>query len=251
LIWICLLVYIFVALSFTSTKRKEVVCSNLKLIVNDTFHNRFLDREDILKLLEMKYKRIIGTTIDSLDVSTIENIINAHPVIKQAQIYKTIYGTIEIEIEQRNPILRIYDAKNNSFYIDDSGAFIPTSPKYAVRTLIANGQIKALSNANKKIVCEGDTIDQSLCDLFKLAKFIYNSNFWSAQIEQIYITENNEFELIPKVGDFIIQFGNISEMEGKFEKLDAMYNEAFKRVGWNKYKAINLKFKDQVICVKR
>jgi len=70
-------------------------------------------------------------------------------------------------------------------------------------------------------------------------------------IEQLYINKKSEFELIPKIGNHTILFGDIKEMKDKFEKLIAFYKQGISKSGWNKYKTINLKFKNQVVCTKK
>ena len=62
---------------------------------------------------------------------------------------------------------------------------------------------------------------------------------------------NGEFELIPRVGAQVIEFGKAVDMEEKFEKLWILYNEGFHNTGWNQYERINLKYKNQAVCTKR
>jgi cell division protein FtsQ len=53
------------------------------------------------------------------------------------------------------------------------------------------------------------------------------------------------------VGDHIIQLGDASELDSKLSRMRTFYTEGLDKAGWNKYKTINLKFHDQVICTKR
>jgi len=95
------------------------------------------------------------------------------------------------------------------------------------------------------------TTNSELKDLYTLSTYIYNDVFLKAQIEQIYLNQDNEFELVPKVGRHLVLFGDLAEMETKFDKLKIFYDKGMKRAGWDTYKTINLKFKDQVICEKK
>ena len=62
---------------------------------------------------------------------------------------------------------------------------------------------------------------------------------------------NKEIELIPRVGNHIILLGSEEEMEAKFEKLMLFYKKGVQQTGWNQYSIINLKYKNQLVCVKR
>ena len=44
---------------------------------------------------------------------------------------------------------------------------------------------------------------------------------------------------------------NIDNAENKLAKLEVFYKEAMMKSGWEKYKIINLKFKNQVVCTKK
>jgi cell division protein FtsQ len=87
--------------------------------------------------------------------------------------------------------------------------------------------------------------------LFKIATYVDKDAFWKAQIEQIFVTAESEYLLIPKIGDHTIVFGTAENMEEKFEKLLLFYKEGLSRVGWEQYKSINVKFKNQVVCTKK
>jgi cell division protein FtsQ len=98
-----------------------------------------------------------------------------------------------------------------------------------------------------------DSISRSLhtiYDVFRLAEFITEDDFWNAQFEQIYVTNNYEFELIPRVGSHIIELGKVENLDEKFENLKILYNRGFNNLGWNQYEKISLKYKNQVVCTK-
>jgi cell division protein FtsQ len=90
----------------------------------------------------------------------------------------------------------------------------------------------------------------TLKNVLRLTHYIHSNAFWNAQIEQIAVTNENEFQLVPKIGNHIIEFGAAENIEEKFSKLQTFYKEGLNYVGWNNYKTINLKFDNQVVCTK-
>ncbi|MGD0342896.1 MAG: cell division protein FtsQ, partial [Bacteroidales bacterium] len=90
-----------------------------------------------------------------------------------------------------------------------------------------------------------------LKDMFSFINYINNDSFWSAQIDQIYVDDNNEIDLIPRVGNNIIHLGTFENYKGKLRNLAAFYDQVLPEVGWNKYSVINLEFRDQIVCKKR
>jgi cell division protein FtsQ len=86
--------------------------------------------------------------------------------------------------------------------------------------------------------------------IFDFVSFIEKSDFWNAQIEQIYVADNKNIELIPRVGSGVILFGNLSNFATKLNKLQKLYSNAFNEIGWNRYKTIDLRYENQIVCTK-
>ncbi len=261
-LWFFLLIYLVLSLGFIAIKYPKIQYSGINFIQTDTTKYQFVTRDDIAELLAKKKVKVAKQTIAKMNLAEVENLIKHLSAVKSAKVYKTIHATrlgfyaiLNVEVEQRNPILRIINQKGKSYYIDDEGTVMPLSATYSARVLVANGYIREnqkLRNRKSILNIENDTIVKKnfLNDLFVLAKYIKNQEFWNSQIQQIYINENHDIELIPLVGNHTLIFGTIDEMELKFQKLKAMYDIAFKTEGWNEYKIINLKFSKQVVCSK-
>ena len=156
---------------------------------------------------------------------------------------------MKIKIQQRNPVLRVINAFDQDYYVDRKGRLMPVKTGRSTRVMVASGHIREKY---------ADTLDVSipgqanvLHDLYTLSNFIREDDFLRAQIEQIYVNGDHEFEMVPKVGRHLILFGDAGDMEQKFSKLKAFYEQGMKKAGWNTYSRINLKYKDQVLCEKK
>jgi cell division protein FtsQ len=90
-----------------------------------------------------------------------------------------------------------------------------------------------------------------LKDIYYLVEYINDDSFWSAQIDQIYVNNDDQIDLIPRVGSHIIHLGTTENLEGKLRNLLTFYDKVLPEVGWNKYSVINLEYKDQIVCKKR
>ena len=68
----------------------------------------------------------------------------------------------------------------------------------------------------------------------------------------MYVEADGQMEVIPKIGGQTIRFGMVDEnLPEKFDRLKIFYNEGLRKVGWDKYKTIDLRYKDQVVCERR
>ena len=166
-------------------------------------------------------------------------------MVKTAQVYTDMNGSLNIHIQQRRPILRVINAFNEGFYLDENGLKMPLSANYTAHVPIANGYI--FEHGKGRDTAQTEVLRQ----LFKIATYVDKDTFWNAQIEQIFVTSESEFTLIPNVGDQTINFGDATDTEDKFTRLKLFYKEAINRVGWETYSIITVKFKNQIVCKKK
>lgn len=226
---------------FAYAQKKAVRCK--AIVVNiDPNSPRFMDEQEISELIEKSGEPILGHPLSAINIDKLETKLNTLTTLKDAEIYRKIEasgwsfsGKLIVNVGQRTPVLRVKTA-NEDYYLDFQGTPIPVSSKYIERMLIASGSFP------------DETVKSNL---LKMTDWINKDEFWKAQIEQIFIQPNGELLLIPQVGDYIIEFGKPEEYEVKFRNLKAVYQQGFKNLGWNHYKAISVKYQNQVVCTKK
>ena len=254
LIFVSIVAYLTVTLSFVANKHSELVCKAVEVRIIDSAKNGFIQPADIHKLLQNKNIKLIGKNFENINLKALEAELSTFTPVENAEIFKTATGKVVIEIQQRNPIVRFFDYLGRSYYIDDKGYLMRISGKYTSHVPVANGLISAPPEVKKTLnVMSLQKPDKRsiLAELYQLAQYIEDHEFWKAQVQQIYVNNNYDFELIPRVGSHVIVFGDISNCEEKFQNLESLYINGLNAVGWNKYETINLKYKGQVICTKR
>jgi len=238
--WISIIIHIIlfagliVLLGFTSTRYEDKKCIDYRIDLGNEEGSLITQREIIL-LMESISDSIVGHAITQLPLYEIEYKIEQQKNIENAEVYIMLDGRLKIDVEQKDPIVRVKSTNQKEFYMDEEGAIFDLSTNYTKRLLVANGNIK-------------DSIDLKTINI--LAAHINSDTFLKSQIIQIYIKENKEIELIPRVGNHNILLGNLNGYEEKLKKLKLFYSDGVKQTGWNNYKEINLKFKDQIVCVK-
>ncbi len=246
---------LFVSLAFTAREQDKIPCSSIKIQVDNNSGNFFVTNDDVLEMIFSKGDSLVGRPITSIPIAVYERHITADPSVKRAEVYTKHNGVFAVKVYQREPILRIFNAFGETFYLDKDGNVMPTSENYTARVPVANGFImdKQFKMQRYNVAEMTDSMNQrsSLDDLFQLATFIRNDEFWKAQIQQIRVEPNGELTLIPTVGDHHILLGRTDRMEQKFKKLLLFYRKGLNRTGWDQYSHINLKYKDQVICTKK
>jgi cell division protein FtsQ len=248
--------YLVMVSGFIGSKEKMQKISALKVRIVDSTENQFIRAADISNILEQKKYNLFGKESANLDLEAIERSLKTLQIINKAEVFITEPGVLHIEISQKTPFVRIFNRYGQGYYLDRQGNVIPLSHSFSPFVIVANGfiaepfTIGKILNINE---ARHDSLPRSLhtiYDVYKLAEFITDDKFWNSQIEQIYVNNNYEFELIPRVGSHIIELGRAEDLNEKFENLKILYLRGFNNLGWNQYEKISLKYKNQVVCTK-
>ena len=168
--------------------------------------------------------------INDVSFKKIESLLEKHPSIKDANVYSDMKGKISIAVVQRKPIVRVQNQKQG-YYLDEDGLRMPLSSEYTARMLLVTGEV--------------DSVNQE--DLYYLSDFIIKDEFLRRQIVQIDISDS-ELLMLTQIGEQL-EFGRIEEVKEKFEKLKLYYEKGdFQN---QEFKMLNLKYKNQIVCIKK
>jgi cell division protein FtsQ len=254
--WIAFSVCVFIGLSLSKSTlyKTTTLVPNIYILVDG--ENAFLTENEVLTRLERKGLVYPNQKFDKLEINKIENYLKSMSEIRSCKVYSNLGKKWNIDIELRKPIARIFNLSGETFYLDNLGYTMATSPLYTARVLVVTGNIpdKSHSNSVDKII-NNDTLKTILFldDIYRISNYVCNDPFLNAQIGQIHLEKNGDFVLIPQVGGHTIIFGSAkteNEVAKKFKKLMQFYKEGLPYEGWNKYEEINLKYDKQIVCKK-
>jgi len=242
--WTTCLAGLVLLMGFIEVKKGEVVCRSVKVYIPGNQY--FIDRAEVNHILLTNGRSLVGTRLAGINIHELENRLRANPFIEQATVYADMDGTINVDIDQRQPVLRILNRFGQDFYVDKRGLKIPLSDDFTARVLVANGYI------DEVLTKRADTLHTELAkELFTTANYIRNDPFWDAQVAEVYVNQAREMELVPRVGDNRVLLGHADSLASKFSNLFIFYKKALPRVGWETYKLINIKYANQVIGVRK
>lgn len=241
--WAISLGGLVVLMSFIAFKKSGVFCKAVKIYIPGNQY--FIDKQEVDHIINVHQHQLVGRNMEGINLHDLESRLKANPFIESAKVYADMDGVIKVEISQREPVMRVMNQAGQDFYIDQHGLKIPMSSNFTAKVLVANGYIdEAFGN-------KLDTLHTEIAtELYRAAQFINRDSLWSAQITQLYVTQDHQIELIPRIGNNRILLGNADSLENKFHNLMVFYKQALPQVGWDRYKLINIKFANQVVGVK-
>ena len=220
-------------------------CKSIEINIHGVSNNFFVDKKDILNAIsDMEKTNPVGKTIGSFNLKKMELELEKDVWIKSAELFFDNNETLQVTVQEREPIARVFTTSGITFYIDDELAILPLSEKFSAR-------LPVFTNfpSDKKVLTKADSI--LLMDVKTISLAIQKDSFSMAMIDQIDITTQRLFEMIPKIGNQLIVFGDATDVDVKLGKLKIFYKEIMVKAGWNNYSIINVQYKNQVVAKRK
>ena len=203
----------------------------------------FMDEKEILQIIhEQGVKE--GQAIGKLNLNTLEKHLHTIRWVKNVELFLDNTQVLQVKIEQRIPIARIFTASGNSFYIDNEGLQLPLKQLTVLRLPVFTNFPSDQQNLSKP-----DSL--LLNDILHFTKAVQNDSFFMAQIAQVNIAVNGDFELVPTVGDHIVLIGSVENIENKLNRLYTFYKSVWVQSGLNAYQVIDCRFDNQIVALKK
>lgn len=239
--------YFYFSGSLAKNETKEVLCSIINVRILDSAKNRFVSKEQIKEILRTEGINVGESKIKHVNQYELEKVINNRTAVKTSQVSVSGKGVLVVDILQRRPIIRI-ETMNGGFYMDETAYIFPLIQSFTSYVPVITGQIPldippgfrgTLKSTNKWAT-----------GIYELGLYMEKNSFWNSMIEQIYIDQKGILYMTARVGSTEIIFGNLENIDYKFQKLHTFYNKVIPAMGWDAYKSVDISFSSQLVCKK-
>ena len=203
----------------------------------------FMDEKEILQIIhEQGVKE--GQAIGELNLNTLEKYLETIRWVKKVELFLDNAQVLQVKIEQRIPIARIFTASGNSFYIDKEGLQLPLKQLTVLR-------LPVFTNfpSDQEKLSKPDSL--LLNDILHFTQAVAADSFFMAQTAQVNIASNGDFELVPSVGDHLVLIGSVENIEDKLNRLYTFYKKVWVQSGLNAYQVIDCRFDNQIVALKK
>jgi cell division protein FtsQ len=244
LVW-CLVGGAGLALLAAAIKSKNSsLCNGLEVEINSGGKAFFLNKKDVTGLLGNEGIRDLSNRkVSSFDLLKMETVLRRNTWIKDAQLYFDNNQILKLQIQERQPVARLFTLSGNSYLIDSGGVQMALPERNVFRLPVFTGY------PGERFGLRRDSaLNRQIRDL---AIFLNRDPFWSNQVQEINISSAKTFRMTPLIGSQLIEFGDGSDYENKFHRLFIFYKEVVSQTGFEKYTGFNIAFANQVIATRK
>ena len=243
-LWSIAGVALIVLFTYAWQDKGKKKCTGVQIeLVGDNTSILFMDEMEIKSLLAGQGVKE-GVAILGLNLTTIEQSLSNIKWIKNAEIYIDNKQEVQVRIEQRVPVARIFTVSGGSFFIDSTAKQLPLKQLSVMRLPVITG-----FPSDQDILSKPDST--LLSHVLKLAMLIRKDSFFSAQVAQVNIASNGDLEIIPSLGDHLVLIGSIDNIEDKLNRLYTFYKKVWIQSGINSYQVLDCRFDHQIVALKK
>ncbi len=224
---------VLMAFLFSFTKKRNDARKINKIDIEFVDENSpFITYNTVNKLLIQNHAQVTGIGKETLVLKMMEQRLLENPMVRDAQVYVSVDGTLGAKIEQRRPIGRV--SASPDYYLDADGKKMPLSEVYSARVPIITGTSK--NNFN---------------EVTPLLLKIEEDEFMKSLVVGLNRKTDGDIELELRKMNLKILFGKPERMPDKFQNFKAFYKKTKKDSTLYGYNWVNLKFDNQVIATKK
>ncbi|MCZ4319484.1 cell division protein FtsQ/DivIB [Aequorivita viscosa] len=217
--------------SFTNKRNNARKLNKIEVVFTDE-NSPFITFDTVNKLLIQNHAKVTSIDKETLVLKEMEERLQKNPMVRDAQVYVSVDGTLGAKIEQRRPIGRV--SATPDYYIDADGKKMPLSTVYSARVPIITGSSKNHFN-----------------EITSLLLKIDEDEFMKKSVIGVNRLEDGSIQFELRKMDFNVLFGQPENIAQKFQNFKAFYKKTKQDSTLFEYKMVNLKFDNQVIATKK
>ena len=216
-------------------KLRDALCSEIVIEIRNEKPYSFVSKRAVMEAIEKAGLQVVGQRIEDIKLDKIRSVIEKNPYILSARCYVSKANRIYIDIEERQPMFRVVNFEN--YFVDNRRVMLENPIAIPTYLPVVSGAVTKTFAQN---------------ELFDFVAYIQADEFLSKLIQQIYVSQNLNIELITALGNQVIKVGRIdkeSGFEARLRRLKSFYlSKTLNHIGWDKYTAIDLRFDKQIVC---
>ncbi len=227
-------------------KEQNVICKEVLVSIDQSHGYKMIDENEILSSLWPETKGFLPKekSTSSFDLFNLEKQVEKNPWVNSANLFFDQQHRIHINIEQKIALARIFNSEGNSYYLDSNYYLLPVKSNDVI-------SLPVFTNFYFTPIKKSKEDSNTISRILSLSRFIAADSFWMAQVESVNVNPDNTFEFVTQVGNHRVMLGLRDDWEHLFKKLTALYSTMLENESWDNYELVDLRFKDQVVCIRK
>lgn len=233
---VLLIAYLAVVVPFCIQKVDASPLRGMDIVVNDPDGIGFVTPQDVDMELDTLSSRITGMARSKVNTLEIERYLKGLDRIDRATCAILNNGRLRLEVSPMNPVARVFKEDGSSYYVSADAKRIDADVRYHIDVPVVSADFDSIAQA---------------ADVLPVLDFIRNNPTADALVSSVKVDRKGDIILVPIIRGHVINFGDKSDIDNKWERLKVIYREVMPVKGWEYYDTLSVKWRGQVVATRR
>ena len=217
--------------SFANKRHYNREIQDIKISFTD-YSDPFISEDNVNKLLIQKEDSVDNRLVEKLDLNRSETRLVADPMIRAAEVSVDLNGRLNVVVEQREPLARLMGSPN--VYLDGDNEIMPLSGEHTALVPVVMGFKPEFQD-----------------ELYEFLIYLGDDELLNAAVTQIVLDSKGNATLMLRSNQMRLKLGKLDKLQSKMTNFKAMLAKVEKDKTVDQIEAMDLRFKDQVVLVKK
>lgn len=228
---VLLLLYTVFAVALTRAEKRMSLYGGVDIEVADSAGTGFVTAADVDRTLGGLRAICAREPRGKINTLALERRLQALPSVESASVTVLNNGRLRLRVKPLVPVLRVMDG-NSSYYINAAGKTISSDQGNFVDVPVIVGHFKS---------------GKEVARLVPMFSYIHRHPEYDALVSSVSVSPRGDIIIVPAVTGHVINMGDTSRIEDKFNRLNRFYSEVMPVKGWEYFDTLSVKYSGRVI----
>lgn len=170
----------------------------------------------------------------ALDTRLLEERLGQINNFEHVEVVRTAGGTLKLQVWPMVPEARIF-TPTDSYYINAGGKRLDAEARYFADLPVVRG------NFTDRMPATG---------ALPVVRALRSDSLLRSLVSMIDYRDPHNILLVPRIHGHVVNLGDTTALDDKFDRLLLMYRKVMPHAGWNKYDTISLKYRGQIVATR-
>ena len=250
LVWVLTIAAIGCLWYFTRQNHVEHSLKSVEMSLVCPNNQGFIDSLEVYNNIIEICDTMNNNDVTKIPIDDIRNYLNSIPWAIYTDANITMDEVLIVKIIEGQPVMRVFNDKGQSVYLDNEGRVFPVTASHPLHLLVGSGNLdfNAVINTSASI---SDSIYKfsDLPSIYNVMRKVQSNPYTNCCVKQVYY-DGKEYELVMNNVDMKVVLGSDSNVELKLRNLQYFFERMQGSPDLKDYCMINFNFENQVVCTR-
>ena len=216
---------------WSSAQKDDSPCTAVQIVVRDSMERQFVQVDELEGYLKLYRLYPPGLLMNQIDCQAIEQCLQDHDMVRNAECYKSPLGVVRVEVTQRVPVLCVMTAEG-CYYVDSDREVMPARKSVDVDLPVFRGAVS--ERAAKE-------------EYYDFVEWLQGNHYWRELISDVYVQHPRYLLLTQRGQKAKIVLGALDGYADKLARLRKLYTHGLDEIEHPDYREYDLRFEGQVV----